>query len=762
MIKNKKIKNILLTVIYLFTVLTIFNVNPVFAQNTIKAFRVEGNKRVESATVVSYLGLQAGDPFDQGLIDKALKNLYRTGLFSDVSLFQQGSTLLVKISEKPIINEIRFEGNDKIKNDSIESEIRLKPRQVLTRTKVQNATSRIQEMYRAGGYFAAVIEPKIIKLDQNRVNLVFEITEGKPTLIARISFIGNKHYSDSVLEKIIRSKEDHWYRFWVSDDKYDPDRLAYDKELMRKFYMEHGYVDFRIEAAVAELSQDHQDFFITFSIYEGERYKVGDINIKTTIPDLDPELLRKNITLEKGEWYNTKDIETSISNMTAKLGNLQFAFVEIRPGVKRDKKGHIVNVDFIISEGKKAFINDINISGNSRTLDRVIRREMTLIEGDPFNRNKINKSEQKIKNLGFFGKVSVNPQKSSSPDKIDINVDVEEKSTGEMSIGAGFSTTDGPLADFKISERNFLGKGQNLSFSTSIAQKRTSFDLSFTEPYFLKRDLSAGVDLFHTTTNLQTQSSFDSKTSGGRLRLGYPLAEDWRQNLTYEYKQSDINNVQSNASIFIRQQAGKNTKSTVSQILSYDTRDSRINPTEGTISQLFVDIAGLGGNTKFYKAKITGTYYYPIIDKWIFSLLGEAGYIKGFGGKNVRIDERYILGGDRFRGFADSGVGPRDSVSDDALGGNRFWRSSAQVTFPSGLPEALGVRGFVFSDFGALWSVDDTGATIQDASTMRISAGGGIAWRSPFGPIRISLAKPIKKTSFDNIQEFRLSFGTRF
>jgi outer membrane protein insertion porin family len=341
-------------------------------------------------------------------------------------------------------------------------------------------------------------------------------------------------------------------------------------------------------------------------------------------------------------------------------------------------------------------------------------------------------------------------------------VKVEEKSTGELSIGAGYSTTEGPLADFRINEKNFLGKGQQLSLSSTLASKRTEFDFSFTEPYFLQRDLSAGVDLFHITQDLQTQSSYDSRRSGGGLRLGYPLSEKWRQNLNYRYESNEITNVKPTASAFIQQQEGKRITSAVAQTLTYDTRDSKLDPTEGFIGRINTELAGLGGQAQYIKGRVGGTYYYPVVDKWILSLLGDAGYVHGWGGETVHVNERFYIGGDTLRGFADAGIGPRDTLTGDSLGGNQFWRGSAELSFPTGLPDDLGVGAHAFTDFGDLWTLDSTGATVQDVSSIRASAGAGISWKSPMGPVRVDLAKPLAKERFDKVQQFRFSFGTRF
>ena len=732
------------------------------AQATIKQVRVEGTQRIEPATVMSYIDVQAGDPFDAARLDRALKSLYATGLFADVSLYQEGNDLIVVVVENPIVNEINFEGNEKLKDDVLLSEIQIRPRTVFTRSRVQSDVERLQEVYRLSGRFSASIEPKIIKLDQNRVNLVFEISEGPETLISRISFVGNRKFDDADLQRVIRSKEDRWWRFFSSDDKYDPDRMAYDREMLRKFYLDQGYADFRVENAVAELSPDRKDFFVTYTLEEGERYKVGNVHITSGIPDLNADPLKKTLTFAPGEWYSASKIEKSVQAMTDELGNMQYAFVDVRPEVTRNRDSKTIDIRFTVNEGQKTFVNNININGNVRTLDEVIRREMDLVEGDPYNTAKLKKSEQRLRDLGFFERVDVKPTQTASVDKTDIDITVSEKSTGELSLGAGFSTSDGPLGDFRIRERNFLGKGQKLELATTISGRRNEIDFSFVEPYFLKRDLAAGVDLFHVTRDLQDESSYDSRRTGAGFNLGYPLSENLRQTLTYRFDITDITNVDANASTYIQQQEGERSTSAIGQRLVYDVTNSKLDPTEGYVLRLENELAGLGGDADYLRTKVGGTYYYPIVDKWIFSALGEAGYIFGLKDADVRINERFYIGGSTLRGFADGGIGPRDAATDDALGGNQFWRGSTELAFPSGLPEDLGVRLHVFSDFGVLTELDQSGPGIDDTDTLRVSAGAGVTWRSPMGPVRIDLATPIQKEDYDETEVFRFSFGTRF
>lgn len=735
---------------------------PAAHAETIKHIRIEGAQRIEPSTVQSYIDLQAGDAFEQDKLDRALKNLFATGLFADVSLYQEGQDLVIVVVENPIINQIAFEGNKKVKEEDLSNEIQLHPRNVLTRTKVQADVERLQEVYRVGGYFSADIQAKIIKLDQNRVNLVYEINEGLPTYISRIAFVGNKHYDEGKLQKLIRSREESWWRFWSSDDKYDPDRLAFDRELLRRFYLDHGYADFRVENAVAELSPDHKNFYVTFVLNEGDRYKVGNIDIKSFMPDVDAKLYRKYVTFSPGDWYKASEIENTINKLTEALGSKQHPFIDVRPDVQRNRDKHIIDAVFSINEGQKVFVENIDISGNVRTIDEVIRRELTLSEGDPFNATRMKKSEQRLKDLGFFETVSIKSIPGSTPDKANLDVQVSEKSTGELSLGAGFSTSDGPLADFSIKEKNFLGKGQEFALSTTLAKKKTSFDFSFTEPYFLKRDLSAGIDLFHSTTNYQSESSYDFKRTGGGFHFGYPLSDHLRQNVTYSYSDNTISNVPTTASIYILAQEGRRVSSALAQRLVYDTTDSKQEPTEGVLARLDTEVTGLGGNSKYVKGRGGATWYYPVIDKWTFSLIGEGGYIHGYSGETVHLNERFYIGGSTLRGFQQAGIGPRDTSTGDALGGNAFYRASAQLDFPSGLPEELGFRLHVFSDAGSLWHAEDTSALIVDENKLRASAGGGVSWKSPLGPVQVDLGWPIAKADNDETEFFRFNFGTRF
>jgi outer membrane protein insertion porin family len=727
----------------------------------LREIRVIGAERIEPTTVAAYMDLRKGDPLTDETIDRALKSLFATGMFADVAMTQRGDMLEVKIKENPIVNEVAFEGNDRLSDESLMAEIQMRPRQIYSRARVQSDVGRIYQIYQRSGRFATLVEPKIIELDQNRVNLVFEINESAVTKVESIRFVGNERFSDNTLRDVIATRESRWYNFLTTNDRYDQDRLAFDQEQLRKFYLNNGYADFQVISAQAEMSPDQESFFITFTVDEGPRYKVGQVGVQSFVRDFNAETLNDYVGFSAGDWYSAEAVETAVDDMTTAMGNLQYAFVSVRPSVQRNMDQQTIDVAFQVNETPRVFVERIDIHGNVRTQDKVVRREMELIEGDPLNRAILAKSEKNIREIGFFEKVNVQTLPGSAPDKAVIDVEVAEQSTGEVSIGAGFSSTDGPLADLRLSERNFLGKGQDVSFATTIAGERTEFDVSFTEPYFLNRDISAGFDAFHMTRDLQDESSYDQKRTGGALRMGYPISEHWRQLLKYRYENNDISNVEADASTFIRNQEGQRTTSAVSQRLTYDNRDSTLFPTDGWMLWLDTEYAGLGGDASYVSGKTGASFYYPVTKTTTLNLLAETGAIEGLN-DDIEINERYFVGGTNLRGFERSGIGPRDRATRDALGGNYFYRGTAELSFPIGLPKEYGVQGHGFTDVGSLWGIDETGSGIDDESSIRGAAGVGVSWRSPLGPIRMDYAIPYASEDFDKEQEFRFNFGTRF
>lgn len=731
----------------------------------IRQIVVEGNQRIEPSTVRSYMAVAEGDAFDPAKLDQSLKSLFATGLFADVALRRNGDALVVRVVENPIINRIAFEGNQRIDDQQLEAETQLRPRVVYTRAKVQSDVQRMLDLYRRSGRYAVNVEPKIIELDQNRVDLVFEINEGPPTYVRRITFIGNSRYSDSSLREEIATKEERWYRFLSSADTYDPDRLTYDRELLRRFYLRNGYADFRVTSAVAELTPDREAFFVTFTMDEGERYKFGKVEVNVSLPDLDPASLQEHIVAEGGEWYNADEVETTVQNLTDAIGARGYAFVDVRPRVTRNTEDRTIDVTFDIQEGPRVFVRRIEINGNVRTLDKVIRREFRLVEGDAFNTAKLRRSRERIRNLGFFEKVEVsNIPAEDAPDQTDIIVDVEEKATGELSFGVGWSSSVGALFEAGIRERNLLGKGQDLKLDLRLAQRQTEVDLSFTEPYFLDRPLRAGFDVFHITNDYQDESSYDSTITGGALRLGWSYNEFLGHTIKYTAQQTEITNVDDDASRYIREQEGTSVLSQIGHTLTYDKRDSIIEPTDGYVVSVSNAVAGLGGDERFVRNDIAGAYYIPLADQWTLRLGGNAGYIYNYDDKDpLGIAYRYNLGGENLRGFAYGGAGARDG--DDALGGNWIANGSVELRLPLGLPEELGVTGKVFTDFGIIGEPDIDvipGSPYEYSSSIRASVGVGVIWKSPVGPINIDLAQPVLKEDFDETELFRLNFGTKF
>jgi len=727
----------------------------------IRDIQVSGNQRVEPETVLSYIQVKPGDAFDPDRLDRSLKSLYATGLFADVTFAREGDILIVRVVENPIINRLAFEGHRRLKDEDIEREVQLRPRTVFTRSRVQADVKRILEMYRRSGRFGATVEPKVVQLPQNRVDLIFEINEGPVTKIRSIQFVGNKRFSDGDLRESIRTRESAWWRFLTSDDTYDPDRLTFDREQLRRFYLGKGYADFRVVSAIAELTPDQQAFIITFTIEEGERYRFGKLDVQSQIRDLDPEQIKESVLAEEGEWYDANLVDKSIDRLTDAAGTLGYAFVDVRPRTRRDREARIVDLTFDVQEGPRVFVERIDIKGNVRTLDKVIRREFRLVEGDAFNTAKLRRSRERIRNLGFFETSEVTNVPGSTPDKTVVEVKVTERSTGEINVGVGYSSSVGALIVGGITERNLLGRGQTVRLDLRAAQKRQEIDFGFTEPYFLDRNLSAGFDIFRITRDLQRQSSYSERTTGVNLRSGYEIIEYLSQRLTYGFRTVDIGDVQQNASTFIRQQEGKSATSFVGQELTYDRRDSRIEPTEGYVVRLGTDIAGLGGDNYWFRTRLSGGHYWPLFTDWTFGALASGGYIVGLD-DDVGIGDRFFIGGDSLRGFRDGGIGPRDATTGDSLGGNIFTTGTIEVRAPLGLPNEFNIKAILFTEWGTLWDIDATGPGVFDSNSPRGSVGIGFAWPSPFGPIRVDFAVPVVKESFDKTELFRFSFGSRF
>jgi len=726
----------------------------------IQAISVVGNQRIEDSTILSYLRVAPGDRFDPERINDSLKSLYDTGLFADIRIGRDGNALVVSVVENPIVNRLAFEGNKRIKDDALEAEVQLHPRTVYTRTKVQQDAARLLEVYRRSGRFAATVEPKVISLDQNRVDLVFEINEGPLTGVRKIVFIGNHAFSDADLREAIQTKQTRWWRILSTSDNYDPDRLTADRELLRRFYLKNGYADFRVNSAVAELTPDRTDFYITFTIDEGERYRFGNINVESRLPELDPEAVSEDVLTEEEDWYDAEEVESTIQALTDAVGSLGYAFVDVKPKLDRDPETHTIAVDYQIEEGPRVYVERINIRGNVRTLDRVIRRNVALVEGDAFNSAKIRRSRKDINNLNFFSDVNITNDPGSAPDQTVINVDVTEKSTGEVTLGAGYSSTDGVIGSVGVRERNLLGRGQDLSVRLAASSRTLDLDLSFTEPYFLNRDLSAGFDVFNSEREFP-ESGFNRNTTGFTLRSGFPVTENITQTWNYTLRQVEIEALVGASKVII-QEDGKRLESVIGQSLFYDRLDNRRDPSKGHYIRFQTDFAGIGGDVHYLRNKLEAAKYFPIWDETVFSVQAEAGYIFGLKDEDILTSDRFFLGSQTFRGFAVAGLGPRDLSVDNSLGGNLMYKGTMELAFPIGLPNELGIKGRLFGIVGTVTQIDDNDPAIIDTGSLRASVGAGVSWTSPFGPLRLDFGYAVLKEDFDETENFTFTFGTFF
>jgi outer membrane protein insertion porin family len=769
----------------------------------IRRVLVEGNQRIEPSTITSYLLVHPGETFDPERIDLSLKTLFATGLFADVQIEQRESDLVVSVIENPIINRVIFEGVNALKEDDLENEVQAKPRSVFTPARAQADVQRIIELYRRSGRFAAQITPQVRELDQNRVDLIFEVDEGPVTGVRDINFIGNEEFSDRTLRDAIVTTESSWWNFFSSNDNYDPDRIEYDREQLRQYYNNRGYADFRVVSAVAELTPDQKDFYITFTVDEGEKYEFGDIHVETQLDRLPPEMLLAAVPIRQGAEFKGDQIEDAIDAMTYVAGTVGYANVDITPEVVRDSQNRVVNITFVVNEGPRVFIERIDVVGNTRTVDSVIRREMRVSEGDAFNRVLLDRSRQRIQALGFFGDVKVEEAPGSLPDRSVVTVTVEEESTGELAFAAGFSSTENLLFDVSVTERNLRGRGQFLRLRASTSSQRQQVDIRFTEPRFLGRDLSAGFDLYSLRTDFLDQSSFENQSTGLGLRASFPLSERTSLGLTYSLihddteiadalvdiddsstgqflvDQCDIRNTERS---LLCDQEGSFLTSVVGYTFNLDQRNQPVQPTRGYDLSFSQALAGVGGEVNYLRSELEGGVYYGLWQGWRASFRASAGYIFGWGGDDVRINDRFFKGGSSFRGFDVAGLGPRQLVVDDdgalvdrgdSIGGNAFAIGTLQLEFPLGLPESFGVSAAAFTEFGTVGVVDaasrrtvdlanGNSVIVEDAASLRASAGISLFWDSPFGPVQFDFAQPFAYEDYDKRESFRFSTRTRF
>jgi outer membrane protein insertion porin family len=785
---------------------------------------VEGNRRVEAGTIRSYFKPGPDGRLGPIQIDAAYKALFGTGLFEDVRINTAGGRIVVTVVESAVINRIAFEGNSRVKDEQLKLEIQSKERGALTRALVQSDVQRIVEVYRRSGRFDVSVDPKVIDLPNGRVDLVFEIQEGSKTAVKTIEFVGNKAYSSYRLRDVVKTSATNILSFLQSNNIYDPDRLEADRELLRRFYLKHGYIDVRIVAAAAEYDPVRKGFVITFRIEEGEQHRVGTIDVISNVRGLDPAFVRSRLRTSPGEVYNAEAVEKSVEDMTIESARQGFAFASVRPRADRNYQAMTVNLTYTIEDGQRVYIEQINIRGNTRTRDYVLRREFDVAEGDPYNRALISRAERRLKNLNYFKDVKITTEPGSAADRIVVNVNVEEQSTGEFSIAGGYSTSDGFLGEVSVGERNLLGRGLYAKASLQYGQHTSGAQLSFVEPYFLGYRLALGLDLFQKSQTATNFVSYDTKSTGGAVRLGFALREDLSFQLRYSaYSQKVVvpfalmncNNInpdfvntfptpssgiapppgfagaQTNcftdgeASLAVRRELSQGSvlTSLIGYDLTYNTLDNNRNPTSGILGIIKQDFAGVGGDVQFIRT--TGdlrTYYEPISD--IVGVLHlQGGQIYGWGSNGLRMLDHFQMGPNLVRGFAPSGIGPRDLTqfnltgTGDALGGSYYWGASVEFQTPLYFaPKDAGIKLAVFADAGSVWNYigptswlppvpGATGEVLVPSSNgmfVNTSVGAGILWASPFGPIRFDFAYPVTKQAYDRKQWFRFSGGAAF
>ncbi|RWM96090.1 MAG: outer membrane protein assembly factor BamA [Mesorhizobium sp.] len=745
---------------------------------------VSGNQRVDAETIRNYISIKPGKAFSSADIDSAVKALFGTGLFSDVQINQVGSTLVVKVSEYKVVNQVLFQGNKKLKDNALQAAVQLKPRATFSQQALDADVEAVKAAYRRIGRDDAAVTTQIMDLGDNRVNVVFNINEGARTQIAAINFVGNSAFSSRRLSDVINTKRSSWLSFVLRDDVYDEDKLRADQELLRRFYYNHGYADFQVVSAVGELDEATNKYTVTITVQEGERYNFGDISVESTIPEVDSKSLESVVQTHKGDVYNAKDVEDTIVALTEKVAGSGYAFAQVTPRGDRNFENHTISVVYTIDQGTKAYIERIEIRGNDRTRDYVIRREFDVSEGDAFNQVLIQRAKKRLEALDYFQKVDISTVPGSAPDQVVLVVDVVEKSTGEFSVGAGYSTggdTPGPSVEGSITERNFLGRGQYIKLSAGGGKNSRDYAISFTEPYFLGRRIAAGFDIYKSTR--EYNNHYDSDTTGATIRFGLPITDSISTQLAYnisqeKYKVDDSCGPTSPAdpdgtctiSPAILEGVAQSPwiKSSVSLGLVYNTIDDMKNPHEGLYVTGTTEVAGLGGDAKWVKLTGRASVYQTLSEQLdlVGLISGGAGHIAGYGNDGLRIFDQFQSTDRMIRGFEYGGIGPVDTNTGDHLGGTTYFNASAEAQFPlPAIPESFGLRGAVFADAATLYGSAIHTAGVTQSSTdmkLRASVGVGLMWASPFGPIRIDYAIPVKKEPTDDVQEFNFGIATRF
>ena len=743
--------------------LLVMVMQPVYAQEkfTISEIVVEGNQRVSNETVFAYLPVEVGDELSENRFSNLIKALYDTELFEDVAIERSDSVVIITVVENPIINRVNIEGNDVLSDERLLEELDIQPRRVYTQRIALDATETLLKIYELSGRFAARVEPKIIRLENNRVNLVFEVDEGPLVKIKNIRFIGNDNFSDFTLRQVVSSRQKRWWAFLSSADKYDEGRLNYDVRLLRQHYLSRGYADVEVRRVQGGLLPDRTGFAITFEIEEGIRYKLKDVNFISEISNVDLASFRDLIPLDAGDWYDVRYVEEGLVNITNELGNKGYSFVNITPEVETNPEEALLDLTINIGNAQKNYIERIQVVNNTRTLDRVIRREFELVEGDAFNQLKLDRSIRNVRNLGYFRNVQVSTEQGTTADQSVVKVDVEEQPTGDLSVGAGYSSLDKTTFSFGINEKNFLGTGRALNLSTSVSGSQANYQIGLTEPYFLNRDLRGSASIF---SNQQKSNDFTSTSKGLGLGVGFSAANDVYHRINYQYSNTDSRQKNATTSTSITGEENKTlTTSSVGYTLGRSTLNNRFDPTEGTLTEVTETFSGLGGDVKYARTEAQFGYYKPFLfNRIVMGLRGRMGYVDGLGDK-VSQSNRFFIGGRNVRGFAGGGIGPRDTGTTAAVGGNNMYTGSAELISSYGFSKDLGIRWTVYSDIGSTWGTDYAeGVTGADNDAMRQSVGFGLLWDTAIGPLSFYWADAITKENFDKTKRFQFNIGTRF
>ena len=725
--------------------------------NYIKEINVKGAQRISYDTVLSYGQVNNSSIYTETLSNNIIKNLYETQLFSDISINYTDNILTIIVKENPTINLVLFEGNKSKKDEDLISEIKLKERSVFSRNKIKEDVKRILELYQRSGRLSATVDPSVEILDNNRINIIYKIDEAKVLRVSKITIIGNKAFTDKEIIKAMSTKPKSIFKFWSQGGQYDPDRIEYDKELINDFYNKNGYVNFLFTSSIAQLIDNSNKFEIIISVSEGDRFDFGKIDIITKLEKLNKETLKSVLDPNTGNVFNSEIVKESVEYIKNTASTFGFTFIEIEPKMVINNDNNTVDITFNINEGPKVYVNRINIDGNSRTIDKVIRREFTFSEGDAYNKFSVNYSKDKIKALNYFETVELNEERVEESDKINLNVNVVEKSTGSATLGAGYGSENGSNLSAGITESNFLGKGQKVKLNATFASTQTLYDISITEPYFNNKDLSVRTDLYSKFSD-PANVRYETETVGIGLALGFPLSSQNRIITKYSLLTSKTS-ADVDATAYEQLLSGTSTVSTLGYILSIDKRNSPYKPTKGSIFTIEQNLAGLGGTSNYLENKISYKIYKKLSPSFVGAIKTEFGAINGYNGKYAPVDSQFNIGGKNLRGFKYGKVGPQ--LSSSFTGGNYYYVITSETNFDLPIDE-YDVSSSLFLDVGSVWGLDDRYGSIEDGHKIRATIGINFNWDSAIGPINFIFAEPFISEINDNTDKFSFDIGYNF